>query len=287
MIYLLAVSLIWSFSFGLIKHNLAGVDSNFVAWARMFLALPVFLPLLRLGGISSAHRLRLMVIGAVQYGLMYMTYLYAFRFLEAYEVALFSILTPIFVTLINDLYQRRVQGFYLTMAVMAVLGAVVIRYEGGSFEGVLAGFVFMQLSNICFAFGQIEYRRLRRENPEWKDRQIYALLYLGAFVVTTISATISGGWASAAELSMRQILVLIYLGVVASGLGFFLWNKGAVTTNPGTLAVFNNLKIPIAILVSLVMFGEQTDIPRLLIGGGVMVLAVVLAERKQRASDDE
>ena len=38
MIYLLIVSLIWAFSFGLIRTHLAGLDANFVAWARMMLA---------------------------------------------------------------------------------------------------------------------------------------------------------------------------------------------------------------------------------------------------------
>jgi hypothetical protein len=42
MIWLLLVSLAWAFSFGLIKGNLTGVDSNFVAFARMALSLLSF-----------------------------------------------------------------------------------------------------------------------------------------------------------------------------------------------------------------------------------------------------
>jgi len=42
MIYLLLVSIAWAFSFGLIKGNLAGVDSNFVSFARMAFSLLVF-----------------------------------------------------------------------------------------------------------------------------------------------------------------------------------------------------------------------------------------------------
>jgi len=47
MIYLLLVSIAWAFSFGLIKGNLAGVDSNFVSFARMAFSLLVFLPFLK------------------------------------------------------------------------------------------------------------------------------------------------------------------------------------------------------------------------------------------------
>ncbi len=287
MVYLLIVSLIWSVSFGLIKHNLEGIDSNFIAWTRMFLAFPLFLPFLRHKMLTPMLSLRLIGIGAVQFGLMYSAYLYAFRFLEAYQVALFTIFTPIYVTLINDIYSRRLQVFYLGLALLAVIGAGLIQYQNISYQGVLMGFFLMQASNVCFAFGQIEYRRVRRQYKTLRDREIYALLYLGAVIVTSISTTATQGWHNIMDLTWIQVLVLLYLGFLASGLGFFLWNKGALETNPGTLAVFNNIKIPLAVLVSLVVFGEKADLSRLLAGGGLMILAVVLAERQSRKKEPE
>ena len=73
------------------------------------------------------------------------------------------------------------------------------------------------------------------------------------------------------------------LGVAASGLGFFLWNRGATRVSAGTLAAMNNVKIPLAVACSLVVFGEQADLPRLFLGGGLMASAVWLAQ-KNRAS---
>lgn len=278
--YLILVSLIWAFSFGFIKKNLAGLDPAFVAWARMVIALPLFLPFLRVKRLSPALKGRLILIGAVQFGLMYITYLQAFRWLDAYQVALFTIFTPLYVTLINDIHSRRLRPFYLGAAVLAVLGAAVIRYRGISPAGILNGFLFMQLSNICFAYGQIEYKRLRPRFAGSGDHQVYGLLYLGAVIVTTLAVTLSGGWGSFASLNTGQIGVLLYLGVLASGLCFFWWNKGAVLTNSGTLAVFNNMKIPLAVFVSLVVFGEKTDLPRLILGGAIMAAAVWLSERR-------
>ena len=45
---LLLVSLLWAFSFSLIKRHLGGLDSSFVAAVRLGLALLVFLPFVRL-----------------------------------------------------------------------------------------------------------------------------------------------------------------------------------------------------------------------------------------------
>lgn len=280
MVYLIAVSIIWAFSFGFIKTNLMGIDPTFVAWARMVIALPLFLPFLRLKRLPVSVAARLILIGVVQYGLMYITYLQAFRYLDAYQVALFTIFTPLYVTLINDIRTSRFRILNLGVAALAVFGAAIIQYRGTSLEGILKGFFLMQLSNICFAFGQIEYKRLRPRFNHLRDRQVYALLYLGAAAVTTLATTGVGGWTSFRLLSVKQVGTLLYLGALASGLCFFWWNKGAVLTNTGTLAVFNNMKIPLAILVSLVVFGESTDLLRLILGGSIMVFAVWISQRR-------
>ena len=47
---------------------------------------------------------------------------------------------------------------------------------------------------------------------------------------------------------------LAYLGVVASGAGFYLWNTGAARVKAGELAVMNNLKSPLAVLVSIIFW---------------------------------
>ncbi|MCH8866802.1 MAG: transposase [Proteobacteria bacterium] len=264
--------------FGIYKENLTGIDDNLVACIRMLLALPLFLPFLRLTAISRPLMGRLLAIGAVQYGVMYITYNYSYQYLESYQVALFTIFTPIFVTLINDAYARRLQFFFLGTALMAVIGAAVIQYESQNFEKVITGFLLLQVSNACFAFGQVEYRRIRNQFANLRNHQVYALLYMGALLVTAISTTVTGGWDDISTIQTNQVLTLVYLGVLASGLGFFWWNKGAVLTQPGTLAVFNNVKIPLAVMVSILVFREESNLWRLLLGGGLMLLAVTLSE---------
>jgi drug/metabolite transporter (DMT)-like permease len=83
-------------------------------------------------------------------------------------------------------------------------------------------------------------------------------------------------WGRVLDMSLHQLVVLIYLGVVASGLGFFLFNAGARRTDIGTLAVFNNLKIPLAILASGLVFREAVDWPRLALGVAVIACALGL-----------
>jgi drug/metabolite transporter (DMT)-like permease len=43
----------------------------------------------------------------------------------------------------------------------------------------------------------------------------------------------------------------------------------------------NNLKIPLAVLVSFLVFGESANLPRLLAGGGLVLAAALLPTRKE------
>ena len=70
MIWLLIVSFIWAFSFGLIKGRLSGIDPVIVAFLRMAIATAVFLPFFKLRAVGVGLVARLVAIGALQFGLL-------------------------------------------------------------------------------------------------------------------------------------------------------------------------------------------------------------------------
>jgi drug/metabolite transporter (DMT)-like permease len=193
-------------------------------------------------------------------------------------VALFTILTPIYVILIDDAFQRKFHYQFLLTALMAVAGTAVISYNGVSSTGMLTGFLLVQVSNIAFAFGQVYYRRVMRPLDGFRDQDVFGLLYLGAFLVTGISCAALTNW-STVQLGFKQYWTLVYLGIIASGLSFFLWNKGARQVDAGTLAIFNDLKVPVAVLISVVVFGESVNLLNLAIGGAIVLLALGLNAR--------
>jgi drug/metabolite transporter (DMT)-like permease len=277
MIYLIVASFVWAFSFGLIKTQLAGLDSNFISSCRMLLSLALFLPFLRLRNITLRLALFLAAIGMIQYGLMYMTYISSYHFLKAYQVALFTIFTPLYVTLISDLLQRRFTALFLITALLAIVGTAVIVFRDIHQVDFRAGFLLVQASNVCFALGQILYRHVMAGKQEVQDYHIFGLLYVGAVLVTTFSAGISTHW-TIPPMNSKQMLTLLYLGVLPSGICFFLWNLGARRTNAGFLAVANNLKVPLAVACSMIFFLEKGNLPRLLVGGGIILAALVINE---------
>lgn len=284
MLYLAIVSLIWAFSFGLIGSALAGVDSYFVATLRLGCATLLFLPWLRPKGIGKKDSLRLVAYGAVQFGLMYVSYIKAFSYIPSHLVALFTVLTPVYVVLIHDARQRQFSPRYLLAALLSVIGAAVIKAKGTPSGDIWIGFALMQLAGISFAYGQVAYRDWKRQHSSIKDHNCFALLYVGGTLCAAAFSLTFTNW-EALEVSSDQWQALLYLGCIASGLGFFLWNKGAARSNPGTLAAFNNAVVPLAVICSLFVFGEientSTDtLIRLVIGAALITSAVLIGQRK-------
>ena len=289
MIYLAVVSIIWAFSFGLIGSSLAGLDSFLVATLRLGIASLAFLFFLRIRTICAIDRIRLVLIGAIQFGVMYGCYMKAFQFIPSHIVAIFSITTPIYVVLIHNIRQKSFSKKFLLVALLSVVGAGIIKAQSVPSGDIWMGFSLMQGAGMSFAFGQVAYRDWKKENPEVVDHSVFALLSLGGFVsVGSFSFLLTDF--SNLNISLEQWQSVVYLGIVASGLGFFLWNKGATKVNPGTLAAFNNTVVPLAILCSLFVFGEieslgTGDFLRLILGGSLILGAVVMSKPLTQSVD--
>jgi len=276
MALLLIVSVIWAFSFGLIK-GLGGLDPTAIAVLRLVISLLVFIPFFRPGPMRPMQMARLALIGAVQFGAVYILYLRSYAHLHAYEVALFTITTPLFVALLDAMLEGRWRMRYAAAAALSVAGAGVVLWKSVGDAGILGGFVLVQLSNLCFAAGQLAWRRERSRLPrEAGDASVFALLFAGALALTLAVSLAATDW-RAFSAGPAQWATIAYLGAIASGAGFFMWNVGATRVNAGALAAFNNAKIPLGIACSILVFGESADLARLVAGGALMAFGVWVA----------
>lgn len=278
--YLFGVTIIWAFSFSLIGVYLSGyVDAWFSVLMRIGIATMLFLPFLRLKKIKAATILKLIAIGSVQLGLMYCFYFQSFNFLTVPEVLLFSVFTPIYITLISDILSKRFHKEHLLTALIAVLGAVYIQYSSIN-ENVFLGFLITQGANICFAVGQVAYKHLLKSSPELEKtpkHTIFGLFFIGAFLVALIAFFIFGSTEKLPTTSV-QWLVIIYLGAVASGACYYFWNKGVVMVNTGSLAIMNNALIPLGLIVNLVIWNKEADLQKILIGGSIIFASLAINE---------
>ena len=274
MAYLFAVTLLWAFSFSLIGVYLAGqVDAWFSVLIRIALAALIFLPFLKVKQTPKPLALKLMLIGAVQLGAMYSFYYHSFLYLSVPEVLLFTVMTPLYITLLNDALEKHFNPRFFIVAIIAIGGAVAIRYEGISSDFLL-GLLLVQAANLCFAIGQVAYKRLMN-NSTLEHKSVFGWFFIGALCVALVCYLLFGN-TDKLPTTTTQWAVLIYLGIVASGFGYFVWNKGATLVNVGALAVMNNLLIPAGIIVNVLIWNRDADLFRLTIGAGVILAALLV-----------
>jgi drug/metabolite transporter (DMT)-like permease len=286
MIHLVAASLLWAFSFGLIKGQLAGLDPVAVSCVRLMLAALAFAPLILRSSLGRSTVFSALGLGMLQFGLMYVLYITSYRWLPAWMVALFTIFTPLYVVLFSDLMARRFHGRHLACGVLGVAGAAVVVVTAMPAGADGRGIILLQGANICFAAGQVLFVRLKGR-AKGNEAALLGWMYLGAGVLTltVVLARMAGGIDPLAGWHPGVWWVLLYLGLLPTALGFYLWNKGASRVGAGVLGAANNLKVPLAVLVSWIVFGEEAAYGRVLVGLLVILAALWLAAPRRRPAD--
>jgi carboxylate/amino acid/amine transporter len=282
--YLVIVTILWAFSFSLIGQYLAGqVDSDLAVLVRVLIAIAVFAPLTVWRGLPARLVGGFWVAGALQFGITYLCLYRSFTVLTVPEVLLFTVLTPIYVTLFDDALARRFNRWALVAAAVAVIGGIIIRFKPLTGE-YLVGFLLLQLANATFAAGQVLCRRLLMRYPT--DQPMYRFFghfFLGALVLALPSYLLFGDAAKMPQ-SAIQWGVLVWMGLFATALGMYWWVKGSTEVDAGVLAVMNELHVPAGLIVNVLIWNRDTDLMRLALGGLVIMTSFWLNRQGRRLS---
>ncbi|MFC0047921.1 EamA family transporter [Rheinheimera tilapiae] len=274
------VTAIWAFSFSLIGEFLAAtVDPYLAVSSRMLLALLLFSPFLFKYRTASTQALQLAGIGAVQLGLMYLLLYHSFLYLSVAEVLLFTILTPVYISVLDYYWRyKKLHWRWLGPALLAVAGALVMRYQQLSTD-FWFGLLLIQGANLCFAFGQVAYRRLALGSVGTQKHQ-FGWFFVGATVVSLTATALFANWQRVPETKL-EYGILLWLGLVASGLGYWLWNAGARQVSANQLAVMNNVLIPAGLLVNFAFWQHAVNWWTLAAGSVLILLSLVWAMRQR------
>ncbi len=259
MIYLILVSILWSFSFGIIKYGLAGIDSAFISLMRSLIALLFFASLTLYNFKKFSFDVRLILIGAIQFGLMYVLYIQSYQYLPAYLIATFTITTPIFIGIFSQLYDNMSFSSNGKLSIiLVVIGSLMMRFNVVNPLDYWLGFFLIQCANVCFAIGQIMFKRWHSKNTSVNIIYNFSQMFFGAVLITSIFSFINS--TNLSMLNTSNLYALLFLGLFSTGFGFLAWNIGATQVSNERLAVMNNAVIPIAILNSYLIFGETISL---------------------------
>lgn len=269
MLYLIIATVCFSLSFGLIKDQLSILPAEFVVFCRLFIATLIFLPFFKKFNLKT--HLTAMLIGVFQFGIMYLTFIKAFKYLQGNEVALLTTTTPVFVAIWSCFLGEKFKPIYILCILMSVIGAGIIVWNNLEFDMIVKGVVLMETCNCSFALGQVLWKKYIGNETSNLMASAYfgAVLLILPFIIFSIDF-------SNLVITKPQILSLLYLSIIPTGIGFWLWNKEAKIIKYSTLAVMNNLKIPFGVLFSILIFHEKIDIVNFIIGSTIIIFAIYI-----------
>lgn len=263
---LLVVTIIWSFSFGLIGHYLVGKVDTFIAiFIRFFLGFLTLVFFTKKDDFLSKSYLKTIVVGAFQVGLMYVFYFESFKYLQVSEVALFTTTTPFYIYLFSSIYNKKINWKFFPAVLIAIFGGVIIKFNGIG-NSFLKGLLFVQCANICFGLGQFVYKKWTVNEDDKKCLSTFSGFYLGAMIFIIPLILMYSNFSKMPS-TMVHYSTLLWLGIVASGVCYYLWNTGGKKVSDTTLAVMNNAVIPAAVIFEFVIWKTpQENWGRFIIG---------------------
>ena len=281
---MIIASLIWAFSFGIARGLAGQVDPYQLSTLRILLATIVAFfvtkVFFRHHTVSKDAAFRFFLVGFIQLGLMYGPYMLSFQHLKAHEVALFTMTSPLYFVLLEQTVKRSFNLKTLFAALLAVVGGSTVVWQKIDSQSLWMGVMLVQLSNLLFVWGQWLIVSFQPSNNELYKSAL-PHYFCGGLIGSALCFVFfsQGHFSDLFHLTKNVWIEISYLGVVSTGIGFFLWNYGAPRVTAAQLAVAMDYKLPLAIVVSLLVFGETANVLQVFLGIMILMAATWMVRR--------
>lgn len=199
----------------------------------------------------------------------------AYRYTTVATATLCYYLAPILVIALSPfIFKEKLTPLRITAVIMALVGMVFVSgvYQGigggsGDFAGILLGIgaaVFYASVIIC--------------NKKLKDIDAYSQTAVQLFMAGVVLIPynlITGGFAKVPEQTdVKAVLLLLFVGIVHTGLAYVLYFGSTQTLSAQTLAIFSYIDPVVAILVSAFVLMEGMSVYGII--GAVLILGSTL-----------
>jgi drug/metabolite transporter (DMT)-like permease len=280
----LLVTFLWSTSWLLIKIGLKGVPPLTFAGLRYMLAFLCLLPffLHSSGGQVLRHMdrrawLRMLALGIVFYTLAQGAQYISLSYLPAVTLNLILGFNPVLVTLLGIWMLAEVPNWFQWLGVaLAIAGVVVYFYPvqnpAGQVLGLAAGLVCL----LATAYSAILGRSINRRGDLSPLNVTVISMGIGAPLML-LAGLLTEKWA---PISLGSWLIIVYLAVVNTALGFTLWNMTLRTLPAMESSMINNamtIQVPV---MAVIFLGEYLGFKEVL--GLVLIALGVLAVQTGR-----
>jgi drug/metabolite transporter (DMT)-like permease len=257
------VTFCWGLSFPLARMLVAEIDP---LWVTTFRFLIGGLALLAMSSFGKPRPLKLrrswklvLFLAVFEFFLTYFLYLTSLVYLPASKVAALTLTTPVLILVLDSALKGRFPALRILLPfALAIVGSLIL-YDHSSAHplqarGEMLGFIFIILSNLSFAIASVVMRRRAGSSAI----RITGTAQVAAGIMALVTSLAWKGLPG--SLSASLWLVLIYLSVIATGVGFWFWNRSVSKLGALYPGLVSNLKAPIAAVLSVIILGETVSV---------------------------
>ncbi|EHD20738.1 MULTISPECIES: DMT family transporter [Brenneria] len=273
--------LIWSVNIIVNKLSAAVIDPAAISFYRWLLAFAVMTPFM-LPGIGRhlatirQYGWKLLALGLLGMVLYQSLAYYAAHTTSALMMGILGSLIPLLTVLISIPLLRIAPTVGIVGGGLLSFGGIVWLISAGHpqqilVQGIGAGEIMMFGAVCAYALYGVLTKRWNIPLPNWLSLYVqiaFAVVLLLPNFLLTENVRLTG----------QNIPLVAFAGVMASIIAPFLWIQGVMRLGAGTASVFMNL-MPLFTAAIAIIFLHEPLHGYHLIGGGIALLGVILAQR--------
>jgi drug/metabolite transporter (DMT)-like permease len=137
------------------------------------------------------------------------------------------------------------------------------------------------LSNFSFAIGNVFISKLE-QNKRWEQGLTTMGLGWGALIALPFALCSKH---TASLVGFKSFLLPLYLGLIATGLGFYLWNRGVQKISAFPASLIGNFKSPLSVIWGVLLLHESFD-STFLIGFALLFSSALLISWSKKQTSE-
>ncbi|WP_258086263.1 DMT family transporter [Xenorhabdus bovienii] len=273
--------LIWSINAVVSKAAATSIEPAAIAFYRWFIAFLVLTPfvlwpVLKQRKVVIQYWWKLLILGTLGMVLNQSMAYYAAHTVSATLIGIFTSLIPLLTVIISIFALRVAPTVGITLGtVFSLFGLMwlVSKGEPASLleHGLGIGEVMLFIASASYALYGVLTKRWAIPLPNWQSLYIQIgfslLLLLPNFMMT-----------KDVQLTSDNISLVLFAGIPASIVAPYLWIQGVTRLGANMTSIFMNLAPVFTAIIAIVFLHEKMQSYHL-IGGGIVLAGVILAQR--------
>lgn len=252
------------------------MPSSIIACCRgaigtVFLLLLCLLTGVKLSGEAIRRNLKLLLVCGAAIGFNWILLFEAYRYTTVATATVCYYLAPVFAILLSPIVRKEKLTPVRTLcALVALLGMIPL-------SGVLGGEI-RGAKGIAFGVGAaVLYASVILMNQFFKDISAYERTLMQLFFASVVLlpyVLFTENVVSAFSVSTGALLMLLFVGIVHTGIAYWMYFGGLAAVNVQTAAIFSYLDPVVAIILSAVVLREEMGLWSIV--GAVAILGATL-----------